>query len=197
MAESFPIPQHILVFLFIISRLITTIGNTKPRNILPSEISTRLRSDHETIKSVSVDYGHIVNQEPTAVLYPSSTQDIATLIKQSYNNNNNNSFFHVAARGRGHSVRGQSMARDGVVVEMQAVKGIKVVAEKLYADVAGGELWIDVLKATLQYGVAPSSWTDYLYLTVGGTLSNAGISGQTFRYGPQISNVYELDVVTG
>ncbi|KAL9275371.1 Cytokinin dehydrogenase 4-like protein [Drosera capensis] len=33
-----------------------------------------------------------------------------------------------------------------------------------------------------------------LYLTVGGTLSNAGISGQTFRYVPQISNVYELDV---
>jgi hypothetical protein len=36
-----------------------------------------------------------------------------------------------------------------------------------------------------------------LYLTVGGTLSNAGISGQTFRFGPQISNVHELDVITG
>jgi cytokinin dehydrogenase len=32
---------------------------------------------------------------------------------------------------------------------------------------------------------------------VGGTLSNAGISGQAFHHGPQISNVYELDVVTG
>uniref|UniRef100_A0A9I9E0X3 Uncharacterized protein n=1 Tax=Cucumis melo TaxID=3656 RepID=A0A9I9E0X3_CUCME len=30
-----------------------------------------------------------------------------------------------------------------------------------------------------------SSRTDYLYITVGGTLSNAGISGQSFRYGPQ------------
>ncbi|CBI37290.3 unnamed protein product, partial [Vitis vinifera] len=28
--------------------------------------------------------------------------------------------------------------------------------------------------------MASVSWTDYLYLAVGGTLSNAGISGQTF-----------------
>ncbi|RVW71131.1 Cytokinin dehydrogenase 3 [Vitis vinifera] len=63
----------------------------------------------------------------------------------------------------------------------------------------GGDeiLWIDVLQATLKHGLAPVSWTDYLYLTIGGTLSNAGISGQTFRHGPQISNVYEMDVLTG
>ncbi|KAE8714048.1 Cytokinin dehydrogenase 7 [Hibiscus syriacus] len=31
----------------------------------------------------------------------------------------------------------------------------------------------------------------------GGTLSNAGVSGQAFRYGPQTSNVTELEVITG
>ncbi|RVW19906.1 Cytokinin dehydrogenase 3 [Vitis vinifera] len=66
-----------------------------------------------------------------------------------------------------------------------------------YADVGGEQQWIDVLQATLKHGLAPVSWTDYLYLTIGGTLSNAGISGQTFRHGPQISNVYEMDVLTG
>jgi hypothetical protein len=55
-----------------------------------------------------------------------------------------------------------------------------------------------VLNWTLAHGgLAPRSWTDYLYLSVGGTLSNAGISGQAFNHGPQISNVYGLDVVTG
>ncbi|KAI4376532.1 hypothetical protein MLD38_014282 [Melastoma candidum] len=66
-----------------------------------------------------------------------------------------------------------------------------------YIDVGGGMLWIDVLLETLKHGLTPVSWTDYLYLTVGGTLSNAGISGSTFRFGPQISNVYEMDVITG
>jgi cytokinin dehydrogenase len=85
----------------------------------------------------------------------------------------------------------------GVVIEMGKVRGPKVWEKEMYVDVWGGELWIDLLKATLEYGLAPMSWTDYLYLSVGGTLSNAGISGQTFNYGPQISNVFELDVVTG
>jgi cytokinin dehydrogenase len=66
-----------------------------------------------------------------------------------------------------------------------------------YVDVGGEQLWIDVLNATLKHGLTPLSWTGYLYLTVGGTLSNAGIGGQTFRFGPQISNVLELDVITG
>jgi hypothetical protein len=36
-----------------------------------------------------------------------------------------------------------------------------------------------------------------LHLTVGGTLSNAGVSGQAFKHGPQISNVQQLEIVTG
>jgi cytokinin dehydrogenase len=95
-------------------------------------------------------------------------------------------------------------ALDGIVIEMSTLAlGIQVMPEGdadcpvAFVDAAGGELWIDVLKATLKHGLAPRSWTDYLYLSVGGTLSNAGVSGQTFRHGPQISNVLQLEVVTG
>lgn len=66
-----------------------------------------------------------------------------------------------------------------------------------YVDAGGEQLWVDVLRASMAHGLTPVSWTDYLHLTVGGTLSNAGISGQAFRHGPQISNVLELDVITG
>jgi cytokinin dehydrogenase len=66
-----------------------------------------------------------------------------------------------------------------------------------YADVSGGAMWIELLEQSLKLGLAPRSWTDYLYLTVGGTLSNAGISGQAFKHGPQISNVLQMEVVTG
>ncbi|XP_064974984.1 cytokinin dehydrogenase 5-like [Musa acuminata AAA Group] len=67
-----------------------------------------------------------------------------------------------------------------------------------YVDASGGDLQVDVLNWTLANdGLAPKSWTDYLYLSVGSTLSNAGVSGQAFHHGPQISNVHELDMVTG
>ncbi|PHT95934.1 Cytokinin dehydrogenase 5 [Capsicum annuum] len=151
---------------------------------------------------------------PAAVLYPSNINDIIDLIKFSYDLSVP---FHVAARGHGHSIRGQAMAHNGVIVEMNSLNnnndndnnnnnnnnencGIKVSWDSelgFYADVGGEQLWIAVLRTTLEYGLAPISWTDYLYLTVGGTLSNAGISGQTFRHGPQITNVHEMDVITG
>ncbi|CAL0320294.1 unnamed protein product [Lupinus luteus] len=75
--------------------------------------------------------------------------------------------------------------------------GSGIIVYDEYVDVGGEQLWIDVLHETLRHGLTPLSWTDYMYLTVGGTLSNAGINGTTFRFGPQISNVLELDVVTG
>ncbi|XP_064957962.1 cytokinin dehydrogenase 5-like [Musa acuminata AAA Group] len=67
-----------------------------------------------------------------------------------------------------------------------------------YVDASEGDLQVDVLNWTLANGgLAPKSWTDYLYLSVGSPLSNAGASGQDFHHGPQISNVHELDMVTG
>ncbi|KAI4384645.1 hypothetical protein MLD38_002767 [Melastoma candidum] len=84
---------------------------------------------------------------------------------------------------------------------MESLKNTKIKIDPTgkfpYVDVSGGELWINILRESLKYGLAPKSWTDYLHLTVGGTLSNAGISGQAFRHGPQISNVHQLEVITG
>ncbi|ERN11569.1 hypothetical protein AMTR_s00022p00164550 [Amborella trichopoda] len=103
----------------------------------------------------------------------------------------------LAPRGNGHSTGGQAQALNGVVMNMSNLKGFTIGAEESYVDAGAGELWVDLLRFTLNHELAPSSWTDYLDLTIGGTLSNAGISGQTFRFGPQIKNVLELEVVTG
>ncbi|CAN4096473.1 unnamed protein product [Withania somnifera] len=190
------------------------LGKLKPWNpsipyeILSLNISSKLSTNSDDIRTSSKDFGKIVQEIfPAAVLYPSNVNDIIDLIQFSYGLSVS---FHVAARGHGHSIRGQAMAHNGVIVEMNSLNnnnsnnnencGIRVSWDSelgFYADVGGEQLWIDVLHSTLKYGLAPVSWTDYLYLTVGGTLSNAGISGQTFRYGPQISNVYEMDVITG
>ncbi|KAK6139626.1 hypothetical protein DH2020_026633 [Rehmannia glutinosa] len=194
----------ITYFMFIFGELIRPLPRSLPNDILSLHIATRLRTDPNSIKTASSDYGNLVQENPIAVLYPSSIDDIVTLIKFA---NNCSTPFSISARGHGHSVRGQAMARDGVVVDMSTLSengiGIRVSSNwnpslgYYYADVGGEQLWIQVLRAALEHGLAPVSWTDYLYLTVGGTLSNAGISGQSFLHGPQISNVLELDVITG
>ncbi|KAJ0923495.1 putative cytokinin dehydrogenase [Helianthus annuus] len=188
-----------LLLLYAICRLITIVGLTlNPTDLFRFGIHGQLTTDAHDLKTVSVDFGKLTRSEPLAVLHPSSASDVAKLLRLAYESAPG---FSVSARGHGHSINGQAQTSNGVVVQMSGSGRSStpvVVYEKLmYVDVWGGELWIDVLRSTLKYGLAPKSWTDYLYLSVGGTLSNAGISGQAFNHGPQISNVHELDVVTG
>ncbi|XP_061361756.1 cytokinin dehydrogenase 3-like [Gastrolobium bilobum] len=205
MARYFIVPK-VLVMLCLTS-IVVTQAQSQPWSALqaPKELIQNLSRDPLTLSLASTDFGHIIHVNPVAVFEPSSISDISNLIKFS---NCLPIPFTIAARGQGHSVHGQAMAHDGVVVNMTELNGFRngtgiIVSDEktplfgYYADVGGEQIWIDVLNATLQRGLTPLSWTDYLFLSVGGTLSNAGISGQGFRFGPQISNVHELDVVTG
>lgn len=201
---NFPIPSYsLIIFLKSFLNSKSWINFLSGHNLAAVSATANLSHDPAALNSAATDFGHMVTHLPTAVLFPSSPNDVVSLIKLS---NSCSVPFNIAAKGCGHSVRGQAMARNGVVVEMTSLinnpttTGISVsgsVSDGFFADVGAEQMWIDVLNATLECGLAPASWTDYLYLTVGGTLSNAGISGQTFRYGPQITNVVELDVITG
>lgn len=143
----------------------------------------------------TLDFGRIIEEWPTSVLQPTAAANISALLKSIYESQSQSNVT-VAPRGVGHSTYGQAQAPEGIVIDMTSLPS-SIQVYKTYVDAGGGALWVDVLTETLNNGLSPRSWTDYLYLTVGGTLSNAGIGGQTFKYGPQISNVIELDVVTG
>ncbi|KAL2517957.1 Cytokinin dehydrogenase 7 [Abeliophyllum distichum] len=144
--------------------------------------------------SAGKDFGGMQSSKPLAVIRPAVSEDVAKVIRLA----SRSQHLTVAARGNGHSINGQAMAHRGFVIDMKSMETrIEVGPTRKYADVSGGALWEEVLKYVLSHGLAPRSWTDYLGLTVGGTLSNAGVSGQTFIYGPQTENVTELEVVTG
>ncbi|KAG2323522.1 hypothetical protein Bca52824_016735 [Brassica carinata] len=162
--------------------------------ILPKPLNLTLLTDPSTISTASHDYGNITTVIPAGVLCPPSSAEISRLLRYAANGER---MFQVAARGQGHSLNGQAAVSGGVVINMTCLADVTVSEDKKYADVAGGTLWVDVLRETAEKGVSPVSWTDYLHISVGGTLSNAGIGGQVFRNGPQISNVLELDVITG
>lgn len=162
-----------------------------------------LNISYENVEMGASDFGGIYRQRPSAMVYPATVDDIARVMRALSRVPN----VTVAARGNGHSINGQAQALHGVVIDMRSVKdpssiSISVGKESdgsFYADVGAGRLWIEVLDATLRHPglpLAPRTWPDYLHLSVGGTLQNAGIGGQTFKHGPQISNVSKLDVIT-
>ncbi|XP_062178439.1 cytokinin dehydrogenase 10-like [Phragmites australis] len=197
---------HLATFLTITSFLSTNHlqmvagGAISDDELFALDIVSKIHTNHDSTAKASSDFGHIVEAIPSGVFRPTSPTDIAALIRFSLSQPKP---FTVAPRGQGHSARGQALAPGGVVVDMCSLghgdqsHRVTVFAEKLWVDVGGEQLWSNVLHATLKHDFTPRVWTDYLRITVGGTLSNAGIGGQAFRHGPQISNVHELDVVTG
>ncbi|CAK9183838.1 unnamed protein product [Ilex paraguariensis] len=195
----------ILIFLTV-SLLFTCSTSTHQPLATPTNIQSSLKPltfdgnlSFENIHQAANDFGNIYHFLPSAILYPETVSDISIAIKHIYEMGTT-SGLTVAARGNGHSHHGQAQAYQGIVINMKSLRGPEMqfyTGELPYVDVSGGELWINILLESLKHGLSPKSWTDYLHLTVGGTLSNAGVSGQAFRHGPQIHNVYQLEVVTG
>jgi cytokinin dehydrogenase len=150
-----------------------------------------LLTDEAALDAAADDFGHIVHRRPMAVLLPASVHDILTLVRFARRHH-----LHVAARGQGHSTQGQAQAEAGVVIDMATLADIKEVNAS-DALVDGGVRWVDLLQQTLPLGLTPPTLTDFLELSVGGTLAVGGIGSQAFRWGPQIENVSEVQVVTG
>lgn len=143
------------------------------------------------IDEAADDFGHIIREVPRAVLRPGSVRDVQRVIRFA-----NRFGIGVSMRGQGHSTHGQSQAEAGVVIDSRLLASIESISEGA-AVVGPGVRWVDLLEAALEQGLTPPVLTDFIELSVGGTLSNGGIGGATHRHGLQVNNVLELEVVTG
>ena len=136
------------------------------------------------------DFGHIVKNRPIAVLDPGSINDIVVMIQFARQHE-----IQVSARGQGHATQGQSQNEGGVVINMSTLNTIhEINADNALVD--AGITWFELIEQTSAQGLTPPTITDYVHLTVGGTLSVGGIGGQGFIHGPQVDQVLELTVVT-
>jgi cytokinin dehydrogenase len=137
------------------------------------------------------DYGHIVHQLPWAVLEPGDVDDIAVMLRFCSKHR-----IPAAPRGQGHATYGQAQALGGLVIDMSPLHAISIAADGT-ASAQAGARWSSLLHAALPEGLTPPVLTDYIELSVGGTLSVGGIGGTSPHYGAQVDNVLELEVVTG
>lgn len=138
------------------------------------------------------DFGHIVHRVPGAVLEPGSVRDIAAMIEFCGPRR-----IPVAPRGQGHQTFGQAQVSGGLVIDMSPLNAITVDPIANTATVGAGTLWSALLTASLAHGLTPPVFTDYIELSIGGTLSAGGMGGTTQHYGAQVDNVIDLEVVTG
>ncbi|GGM54348.1 hypothetical protein GCM10012275_26860 [Longimycelium tulufanense] len=159
--------------------------------MLALRLAGETAADAPTCAAAADDFGHIVHRVPACVVRPASSADVASVVSFAARNR-----IPVSARGSGHSTNGQSQADSGIVLDMTALRQIHELS-RAHVIVDAGISWRSLLTATLPSGMAPPVLTDYLGLSVGGTLSVGGIGGTSHRHGPQTANVLELEVVTG
>lgn len=150
------------------------------------------------LERYATDFGRIVTRRPHAVLIPGSAEDIAQIIRFARRH-----AMQVAAKGQSgtddmresHSTFGQSLVEAGIAIDMSPLNEISIAGQ--HADVGAGAHWSAVFDAATARGATPPVFTDYVHLSVGGTLSAGGIGGASQRFGVQADNVLELEVVTG
>jgi FAD/FMN-containing dehydrogenase len=139
------------------------------------------------------NFGRIYHWTPRFVVEPRSANDLVALVGFCRSN-----ALPLTTRGSAHSQSQLAINRGGVLVEMQSMNRIGAVDEtNLTVDVEPGVVWRDLVHHLKAKRLVPPVLTNNLGVTVGGTLSTAGVGVASFRYGSQGDNVVELDVLTG
>lgn len=155
------------------------------------DLDGELTTDPAALAEAGDDYGHLVRRTPLAVLRPGSVADVVALVRYAGRHR-----IAVSVRGQGHSTFGQSQVGAGVVIDSRTLDQVhEIRSDRVTAD--AGVTWYALAQATLARGLTPPVFTDYLDLSLGGTLNCGGIGGATQRYGMQVDTVLELEVVTG
>jgi len=149
-------------------------------------VTTSQSPDYDQARSV---YNAMINRRPLAIVHATDVADVRTAVEAA-----RESGLDLAIRGGAHSVPGFGTVDDGIVVDLSAMKGIRIDPEKRIGRVQGGCTWGDFDHAAHAFGLA----------TPGGIISTTGVAGLTLgggigylarAHGLSIDNLRSADVV--
>ncbi len=132
----------------------------------------------------------MIDRRPAVVVQPVNAGDVMTAVRYAAENG-----MSVAVRGGAHSVPGFGTADEAVVIDLSAMRGVRVDPVARTARVGGGATWGDLNAATYPFGLA----------TTGGIISTTGVGGLTLGggigylargLGLSLDNLVSADVVT-
>ena len=135
-------------------------------------------------------YNAMIDRHPAVVVRCTDAGDVMACVDHARENG-----LDLAVRGGGHSVPGFGTCDDGVVIDLSAMRGVRVDPGASMARASGGATWGDFNHATHKFGLA----------TTGGIISTTGVGGLTLGggigyltrgLGLSVDNLVSADVVT-
>lgn len=132
----------------------------------------------------------MIDKRPLAIVKVAGVADIQATVRFARERG-----LPVAIRGGGHNVAGSAVCDDGLVIDLAAMKSMRVDPSAQRARAEGGVLWGEYDRETQAFGLA----------SPGGAVSTTGIAGLTLgggfgylsrMYGLACDNLISADVVT-
>jgi len=132
----------------------------------------------------------MIDRRPGLIARCAGAADVVRAVRFARDNN-----LLVSVRGGGHGIAGNAVCEGGIVIDLSAMKSVRVDPETKRARIEPGATLADVDKETLAFGlVLPTginSTTGIAGLTLGG-----GFGWLTRKFGLTLDNLLSVDVVT-
>jgi FAD/FMN-containing dehydrogenase len=132
----------------------------------------------------------MIDKRPGLIVRPRGADDVVAAVDRARTRG-----LPIAVRCGGHSVAGQGVCDDGLLVDLSLMKGVRVDPVRRTARANGGVLWAEFDRETQAFGLT----------TPGGRVTTTGIGGFTLgggygwlspKYGLACDNLISADVVT-
>jgi FAD/FMN-containing dehydrogenase len=145
--------------------------------------------DHASYEEARKVYNGMIDKRPAVIACCTDVADVINAVNFAREND-----ILLAIRGGGHNGGGLGIADDALVIDLSAMKGVRVDPQERTVRVEGGARLGDVDHATHAFGLAVPM----------GIISSTGVAGLTLggghgylarKYGLAIDNLLEADVV--
>ena len=167
------------------------VGSKKPTVVGINALRGRLISaDHADYDIARAVWNGAIDRRPRLIARCIGTADVVAAVRFARDHD-----LEIAIRGGGHNVAGTAVCDDGIVIDLSAMRGVRVDPAGRKAWVQGGALWGDVDRETQAHGMA----------TTGGIVSHTGVAGLTLgggvgwlmrKHGLTVDNLLAVDLVT-
>ena len=149
-----------------------------------------ISADHADYDIARAVWNGAIDRRPRLIARCIGTADVVAAVRFARDHD-----LEIAIRGGGHNVAGTAVCDDGIVIDLSAMRAVRVDPADRRAWVQGGALWGDVDHETQPHGLA----------TTGGIVSHTGVAGLTLgggigwlmrKHGLAVDNLLAVDVVT-